>query len=41
MPEMHLSLDLPAVLVDRLLKTNKEFKELKKQEIQHIFIKMN
>ena len=29
------------MLVDRLLKINKEFKNLKKQEIQTIFIKMN
>ena len=35
MPEMHI------VLVDRLLKIKKEFKNLKKQEIQAIFTKMN
>ena len=42
MPEMHLkSLDLLIALVDHLLKTNKEFKNSKKQEIQAIFTKMN
>ena len=30
MPEMHLSRDLLVVLVDSLLKINKEFKKLKK-----------
>ena len=34
-------LDLHIVLVDRLLKTTKEYKNLKKQEIQDIFIKTN
>ena len=42
MPEMHLRQpDLLIVLVVHLLKINKEFKNLKKQEIQAIFIKMN
>ena len=43
MPEMHLkSPDLLIVLlVDQLLKTRKEFKNLKKQEIRAIFTKMN
>ena len=42
MREMHLkSLDLVIVLVDHLLKTKKEFKNLKKQELQNIFAKMN
>ena len=42
MPEMHLySLDLHIVLVDHLQKTKKEYKNLKKQEIQDIFIKTN
>ena len=41
-PEMHLNnLDLLIVLVDHLLKIKKEFKNLKKQEIQSIFIEMN
>ena len=41
-PEMHLKQpDLLTVLVDHLLKTKKEFKNLKKQEIQAIFTKMN
>ena len=38
---MHLSSDLPIVLVDNLLKTKNEFKNLKKQEIQGRFIKTN
>ena len=38
MPEMP---DLLIALVDRLLKINKEFKNLKKQEIPTIFTKMN
>ena len=39
---MHLkSLDLLIALVDHLLKTNKELKNSKKQEIQAIFTKMN
>ena len=33
--------DLLIVLVDHLLKTKKEFKNLKKQEIRAIFTKMN
>ena len=42
MPEMHLNNpDLLIVLVVHLLKINKEFKNLKKQEIQTIFTKMN
>ena len=42
MPEMHAKKpDLLLVLVDHLLKTKKEFKNLKKQEIQAIFTKMN
>ena len=42
MPEMHLNnLDLLIALVDHLLKTRKEFKNLKKQEIQAIFAKTN
>ena len=39
---MHLNnLDLLIALVDHLLKTRKEFKNLKKQEIQAIFAKTN
>ena len=42
MPEMYLSsLDLLKVLVEHLLKTKKEFKNLKKQETQNIFTEMN
>ena len=42
MPEMHLKQrDLVIVLVDHKLKTKKEFRNLKKQEIQTIFIKIN
>ena len=42
MSEMHLNNpDLLIVHVDYLLKTKKEFKSLKKQEIQAIFTKMN
>ena len=41
MPEMHLSPDLPIMLVDHSVKTKKEFKSLKKQEIQDIFTKVN
>ena len=42
MPEMHLKkTDLLTVLVGHLLKTKKEFKNLKKQEVQAIFTKMN
>ena len=42
MPEMHLRKpDLLVVLVSSLLKTKKQFKILKKQEIQTIFTKMN
>ena len=40
MLEMHLnSLDLTTVLVEHLLKAKNKYKNLKKQEIQHIFIK--
>ena len=39
MSEMHLNNS--SLLVDHLLKTKKEFKNLKKQEIQTIFTKMN
>ena len=40
MPEMHLiQPDLLIALVDHLLKTRKECKNLKKQEIQVIFTK--
>ena len=35
------SLDFPIVLVDHLLKTKEEYKNLKKQEIQDTFIKGN
>ena len=42
MPEMHLkNQDLLVVLAGHLLKTKKEFKNLKKQEIQAIFTEMN
>ena len=42
MPEMHLKQPgFIIVLVDHLLKTKKEFKNLKKQDIQAIFTKMN
>ena len=41
MPEMHLKQPGFIVLVDHLLKIKKEFKNLKKQEIQVIFTKMN
>ena len=41
MPEMHLKQPGFIVLVDHLLKIKKEFKNLKKQEIQAIFTKMN
>ena len=42
MLEMHLNnRDLLRVLVDHLLKTKKEFKNSKKQEIEIIFTKMN
>ena len=42
MPEMHLNnQDLLIVLVDHLLKTEEELKNLKKQETQTIFTKMN
>ena len=42
MPETHLKQpDLLIVLVVHLLKTKKEFKNLKKQEIQTIFTKMS
>ena len=42
MPEMHLKqTGLFIALVDHLLKIKKEFKNLKKQEIQSIFIEMN
>ena len=42
MPEMILkSLDLHIVLADHLLKTKKEFKNLKEQEIQNKCTEMN
>ena len=41
MPEMHLKQPGFIVLVDHLLKIKKEFKNLKKQEIQAIFTKMS
>ena len=46
MPEMHLreclvTSDIYKGLVDHFLKTKKEHKHLKKQEIQHTFIKTN
>ena len=42
MPEIHLrQLDLCIVLVNCFLKTKRECKNLKKQEIQDIFIKTN
>ena len=42
MLEMHSnSQNLLIVLVDHLIKTKKEFKSLKKQEIQDEFTKMN
>ena len=42
MPEMHLRQpDLQLVLVDNLLKANKEHKNLKKQKIQYMHIKTN
>ena len=40
-PEMHLKHPGLSVLVNHLLKTKKEFKYLKKQEIQTIFTKIN
>ena len=42
LPEMHLKQPgFTTVLTNQLLKTKKEFKKLKKQEIQAIFTKMN
>ena len=42
MPEMHLKQPgFTYSALDHLLKTKKEFKNLKKQEIQDIFTKMN
>ena len=42
MPEMHLRQpQFTSALVDHLLKINKEFKSLKKLEIQTIYTKMN
>ena len=41
MSETHLRLDLHIVLLLHLLKIKKEYKSLKKQEIQDIFIKTN
>ena len=42
MPKMYLKQSgLLIVLVDHLLKTNKEFKSLKKQEVRDIFTKIN
>ena len=41
-PEMHLKQpDLLTVIVDHLLKTKKEFRNLKEQEVQNILIKMD
>ena len=41
MPEMYLSQELHISLVGHLQKTKNESKNLKKQEIHDIFIKMN
>ena len=42
MLDMHLKhSDLLTVFADHLLKTKKEYKNSKKQEIQDIFIKIN
>ena len=42
MPEMHLKqLGLLIVLAGHLLKTKKKYKNLKKNEIQKMFTKMN
>ena len=42
MPEIHLKEPhLRIVLVDHLVKTKKEFKNLRRQEIQNIFTEMN
>ena len=42
MPEKHLNnLDLLIVSVGHLLKLKKEFKNLKKQEIQNMFTEIN
>ena len=41
MPELHLRQDLYTVLADHLQKATKEYKNLKKQGIHDIFIKMN
>ena len=42
LPEMHLNnLDLLIVSVGHLLKLKKEFKNLKKQEIQNMFTEIN
>ena len=42
MPEIHFKKpDLLTVLVDHILKTKKELKNSKKQEIQTIFTKIN
>ena len=42
MPEMHLKQPgFTYSALDHLLKTKKEFKNLKKQEIQNIFTEMN
>ena len=42
MPEIHLRQpQLLTVLVDHLLNMNKEFKSLKKLEIQTVYTKMN
>ena len=35
------NLNLPIMLVDSFLETKKEYKNLKKQEIQDVFIKMS
>ena len=41
LPKMGSRLDLHIVLVDHLLKTKKEYKNIRKQEIQEVFIKTN
>ena len=41
MPERHLTLDLHIELVRRFLKTKKEYKNIKKYQVQDIFTKTN
>ena len=41
MTEISHSQDLLIVIVDHLLKRKKEYKSLKRREIQDIFLKMN